>query len=66
MRAVVAALSGGAPALAAARVGTAEGAAREGAALECLRLLRTAFSADVQAVQWMRASEAGAQLTHNV
>lgn len=63
MRAVVSALSGGASALAEARAEAAEGAAREAAALECLRLLRTAFSIDTQTVHRLRTAEAGEKLS---
>lgn len=55
----MAALGAGAGALAEARTRAPEGAAREAAALECLRLLRTAFALDVQLVQRLRAAEAG-------
>lgn len=65
MRAVLAALSPGVASLAAARRDAAEGAAREAAALECLRLLAAGFSADVPLVQRLRSAEAGDQ-TFNI
>lgn len=58
---MVMALHGGVTALGKARISTPEGAAREAATLECLRLLRTAFALDYQLVQRLRTAEAGTQ-----
>jgi hypothetical protein len=61
MRAVLQALAPGAAALAAARRDSPNGAARERAALECLRLLGAGFGVDVPLVQRLRSAELGAQ-----
>lgn len=65
MRAVLQALSPGAAALAAARRDSPEGAARERAALECLRLLGAGFGPDAALVQRLRSAELGALATFN-
>lgn len=64
MRAVLQALSPGVAALAAARRDSPDGAAREQAALECLRLLGAGFAVDVPLVQRLRLAELGTEWKH--
>lgn len=60
MRAVMGIAMGGADALAADRKDTDHGGARESAVLAVLKLLRLGFERDVDVVQALRRSEAGA------